>query len=1024
MAGEMIFLSPWLTRNLCTNASSSPVIMVLFKRKPVQFIQAPQIDDESTEVWHIPQTGEVFLTYEDYLVRIDFYSQPRFICQITGHSGLTFFAALKSELAGAQEVDQAFPEALKGPVLRRVQFQTISRIDTLVDMIYEEFKADYYPGEAVTIQLVTGERLTGIVRDKARLGSKVLPDGTLTQPYSRYSTSIDGRPDEEAVVDSEHIFRDRKIFTKSVLRSFIKKTVTREAWNGAPWLVKHDVAAQYHIDTRVPPHLRYDNKLLERKQQQAQKRALQPASASHEVNGTNGAFHHIGPTRLPELKPAPKNHKLQKAQQHEHPGAQIRRSPHIFLDQDHGLLPPIPGDNPFHFPVPFRQSAPPPVTFTQPEPPPPPPPPPKYPIEDLQLPPRDDYVRPPLKFLCCDPPEGVVDSGAQNEKIQMKSVGPLLETWDTLNVYCEIFKLDSFTFDDFIQALEVSNRDTPCELFTEIHCAVLKQIVSSDVDGGKLLVNLPELDDEEEDDEGESTLPTPEPEPEPKPTGRATRSSLAKLEAERLRAEAEAAEKEKTPEVTMKHRAPELLVDFNWIEELKKRNFLDGGWEMIMVGLLHQLSKNPRQTVACEELLAELVPPDEEPSLELVRDQYSGLDLNLRISALQILCMLTMETKAVRGYMDDCAETMTGYRKEKIEWQRNRKQAVEDLKVLNDQRKILLPDNMAPSQPVDSIETAKTNGDVKMAGNYDSPDEPSEDGNDSDDDGRARRNLRRGGDRAAERQRKREEQERKREAELAAKAPKQSKQFLKLLKDIRKKEDYIKTCEDEIAVIDNDLREADCGRTRVLGKDRFWNRYYWFERNGMPYAGLPNSSTAHAGYANGSIWVQGPDDMEREGYIDLPAQYQDEYKAKFKMTVLQRKKMEEGRTSVFNARQWGYYSEPSQLDSLLNWLDPRGFNELKLRKELLLYKDKIVENMENRAQYIGSQDETSIEEETDEKEEAKRSSTRTKTQASPELIHFRCLAWTNTMATDELGHLHSEPPPPPKPRKGGRRSRG
>jgi hypothetical protein len=545
-------------------------------------------------------------------------------------------------------------------------------------MIYDEFKADYYPGEAVTIQLATGERLTGIVRDKARLGSKVLPDGTLTQPYSRYSTSIDGRPDEEAVVDSEHIYRDRKIFTKSVLRSFIKKTVTREAWNGAPWLVKHDVAAQYHIDTRIPPHLRYDSKLLERKQQQAQKRALQPMNGLHDVNGMNGAFHNGGPARLPELKPAPKNHKTHRAHQHDHhSGAHGRSGANAYVDQGHGPLPPVPGDNPFHFPVPFRQSALPPALLSQPEPlPPPPPPPPKYPIEDLQLPPRDDYVRPPLKFLCHDPPEGVVDSGDRNDKIQMRSIGPLLETWDTLNVYCEIFKLDSFTFDDFVQALEVANKDTPCELFTEIHCAVLKQIVSSQDDGGKMQVKLPELDEDEEDnEEDESTLPTPEPEPEPKPTGRATRSSLAKLEAERLRAEAEAAEKEETPEVTVKHRASELLVGFDWMEELKKRNFQNGGWEMIMVGLLHQLSKHPRQTAACEELLAALVPADEEPSQELVYDRYSALDFNLRISALQIICMLTMETKAVRGYMEDCAETMTGYRKEKIEWQRNRKQA-------------------------------------------------------------------------------------------------------------------------------------------------------------------------------------------------------------------------------------------------------------------------------------------------------------------------------------------------------------
>lgn len=246
-------------------------------------------------------------------------------------------------------------------MLRRVQFQTISRIDTLVDMIYDEFKADYYPGEAVTITLSNGERLTGIVRDKARLGSKVLPDGTLTQPISRYFTSIDGRSDAEATVDSNQIFRDRKIFTKSVLRSFIKKTVTREAWNGAPWLVKHDVAAQYHIDTRVPPHLRYDNKLLERKQHQAQRKAHQPGHSPPALNGMAAAFQNFasGPARLPELKPAPKSHKAKSHQQpppEHHSGPHIKGGPHLFIGEDSGPLPHVPGSNNFQFPVPFRQN--------------------------------------------------------------------------------------------------------------------------------------------------------------------------------------------------------------------------------------------------------------------------------------------------------------------------------------------------------------------------------------------------------------------------------------------------------------------------------------------------------------------------------------------------------------------------------------------------------------------------------------------------------------------------------------------
>jgi 3-dehydroquinate synthetase len=117
-----------------------------------------------------------------------------------------------------------------------------------------------------------------------------------------------------------------------------------------------------------------------------------------------------------------------------------------------------------------------------------------------------------------------------------------------------------------------------------------------------------------------------------------------------------------------------VLHDFDWIEQLKKREFQDGGWELIMVGLLHQLSKNERLKASCEEVLQQLVPTDIEPSRETVRQRYATLDVNIRVQALQIICMLTTETKAIRGYMEDCSETMTAYRKEKIEWQRKRKQ--------------------------------------------------------------------------------------------------------------------------------------------------------------------------------------------------------------------------------------------------------------------------------------------------------------------------------------------------------------
>lgn len=863
---------------------------------------------------------------------------------------------ISSQAAGAREVDEAFPEALKGPILLKVQFQTVSRLDNLVDMIYDEFKADYYPGEEVAVTLEGGNRAHGLVRDKTSFGPRILPDGTRTMPGTRYLVSIKDSTEETMVTD-EHITRDRGIFTKSMIRSFIKKTVMREAWTGAPWLVKHDYAMQYHIDTRIPPHLRYDTKVQERKQLQAQKR---------EVNGH-------GPAKLADLKP----HKGQK-----------------------GRISLLNGDAEIK-----RESTPPPAI--------------KYPIEDLQLEPNEEKVRPRLRYMGRNAP---VQNASEetHDSIDMDSVGALLETWDTLNVYCEVFKLDSFTFDDFVEAMSVASESVEVQLFDEVHCAVLKILVDSESDGGKVRITLPEIEEDDSEDEGdeegeegdeEEGSEEESPEPEVKPVGRSTRSSLAKFEAERLAAEAAAAEEESiTAEMESKRRAEELMKEYDWVDHLRRRDFPNGGWERIIVGLLYQLSKDERRQSVCEKLLEQIVPPDVEPTPEAIREAYATLDVNFRVQILQLLCLLTMETKAVRGYMDDCNETMTKYRKERVEWQRQRKQAVEDLRQLHEQRKTMLPENTTPEDVEGDV---KSTVEVKMLDADETITEKEDEANESNDDNQRRKKRR--GRNVVDQRRKREEDEAARKAKLkadkeAAKASQQAKQFAKVLKEIAKKEDTIKECEGEIATIENDLREADCPRTRVLGKDRFWNRYYWFERNGMPYGGLPTSSTAEAGYANARIWIQGPDEMEREGYIDVPPELEAEYKAKFNMTIRERKSKEEGETGVNDARQWAYIADRESLDKLIDWLDPRGFNELRLRKELTSFRDKIAEHMDNRLKYL------SAEEEPEKKEETKRTSSRIRDK-TPEPPSYRCLRWENTMALEELGHLHADPPPPPRLRK-------
>ena len=276
---------------------------------------------------------------------------------------------------------------------------------------------------------------------------------------------------------------------------------------------------------------------------------------------------------------------------------------------------------------------------------------------------------------------------------------------------------------------------------------------------------------------------------------------------------------------------------------------------------------------------------------------------------------------------------------------------------------------------------------------------------DSEEDVMPTRNLRRSNDRAAERKRKFEE-DRKRKEKVGSgktKATKEAKQLEKILKKIEEVKDQIRECEEEVETCDNDLRENDCPRTRVLGKDRFWNRYYWFERNAMPYGGLPDSSTAHAGYANGCIWVQGPDEIERVGFIDLDDADNARYKAAFGITVPQRKLKEEGATHTFTAHQWGYYEDPEDLEKLVSWLSDKGSREIKLKKELLAQRDHIATHMKNRRAYLDN-DQPNV---TNAGDAVSRISTRTKSYVDPNGPRF--LSWKNTTAVREQGHLHSEP---------------
>src|SRR5437773_12540324 len=87
----------------------------------------------------------------------------------------------------------------------------------------------------------------------------------------------------------------------------------------------------------------------------------------------------------------------------------------------------------------------------------------KYPIDDL-----DDR----LAFDAASRPRLKEETAIDNECLE-----EVMSTWTFLNVFGESMQLDTFTLDDYIDALRYRETDFPCDLIDEIHCALLKALV-------------------------------------------------------------------------------------------------------------------------------------------------------------------------------------------------------------------------------------------------------------------------------------------------------------------------------------------------------------------------------------------------------------------------------------------------------------------------------------------------------------------------------------------------------------------
>ncbi|AMD21383.1 HER104Cp [Eremothecium sinecaudum] len=270
--------------------------MVLYKRKPIVLPTPKALPSKlSCRVWHIKETGEWFVTYQEYLDRMDFYMKHFFTCEITGTSCLTFFDALNSEEYQFKNVEEKFPLKLREPVARFLHFNEVRRLDLLVEQVYAKFKSDFFPGEIVYLrknrQEMTpnpddsqgdGERQMPqvtqnavasnnnaqqlhyqkpyVIKEKAHFNALIDPvtRKQLSPAYSKYMLTEENAAANSnyVIFDQSQIYRDRSTFTKHLIKCFCKITLRRASSKiGAPWCVKEEYLPIYGITMEWPPEM-------------------------------------------------------------------------------------------------------------------------------------------------------------------------------------------------------------------------------------------------------------------------------------------------------------------------------------------------------------------------------------------------------------------------------------------------------------------------------------------------------------------------------------------------------------------------------------------------------------------------------------------------------------------------------------------------------------------------------------------------------------------------------------------------
>ncbi|OLL25071.1 Very-long-chain 3-oxoacyl-CoA reductase, partial [Neolecta irregularis DAH-3] len=371
----------------------------------------------------------------------------------------------------------------------------------------------------------------------------------------------------------------------------------------------------------------------------------------------------------------------------------------------------------------------------------------------------------------------------------------------------------------------------------------------------------------------------------------------------------------------------------DWRDRVLRGDFGEGGWEVCLLGLLAELEFSTVDHIdenghsMINRLLdAQLDSNEQLPDPNKTAYRVSNLDFTIKIRILQILVGCCERLPLIRNYLDECAASMTEARKNKVDAQQRRKQMIEQI----GQCELGLKQyNITPLSPshVETLSEATSfkDDDASESLIYESS--------------RTSSKRKRVIDSPIE-----EKQTPSPQILKLSSTPSQT-----LQRDHSKLVRELNIIEDEIKSYDQDLRESDCYRVKLLGYDRFYFRYWWFENSAMPYYGGVECG-CEPGYGNGRLWIQMPSQEDINSFYDEK--------------IRQRLEIELQDLVVWTGVDaWGFYDSPDEIEALIGWLNPKGIRESRLKSNLRNIQDILSHTMRVRQVYLASGDDDETESE-------------------------------------------------------------